>query len=141
MVIVGTIFCGTILYAIIVNGLDKNDLILMGGFVFFAIIFLVGLWKLIRKDSIEYINMNGWKFKLFKKVNKYCFILITGGVRAIEFLLIYLLLILFKWIQWTSEYAIQTIVIIIVLFILVMMIEGWIIYKKYRLSDQNISIN
>jgi hypothetical protein len=133
---VGTVACGIIFYGILTNTLNKSDNFIITAFSFFAIALLLGIWKLINKKSSEYIDINGWKYKLFLKVNKTQFILISGGINALGYIVIFFLLSFLGFISLT-EITVQFILLMIAMTIILTLISGYIEYKKYSLVDLN----
>jgi hypothetical protein len=128
--------CGLMLYGTLTNKFDNSSLSIIIGFSLFAGILLLGIWKLIKKKSSEYIDINGWKYKLFQKVNKYPFILITGGINMSGYIILMFCFFFFNVFSWTADdFSIQSILLIIVTLIILAVINGYIQYKKYSSID------
>jgi hypothetical protein len=132
----GGVACGLILYGMLANRLDNSNSSVIIGFFLFADILLLGIWKLIKKKSSECIDTNGWKYKLYKKVNKYQFILITGGINALGYIILMCFFFFFNTLSRTADnFTIQFILLIIATALILTVISGYIQYKKYNSID------
>jgi hypothetical protein len=131
----GGIVCVLILFGILTNTLDRSNAFIIAGFSLFAGIMLLGIWKLVNKKSSEYVDVNGWKYNLFRKVTKNQFILISGGIKALGYIIIMLLLFLFNLIPWTGSITAPFVLLIIAIAFILTMISGYFEYKKYSSID------
>jgi predicted MFS family arabinose efflux permease len=132
----GGIMCGSMLYSALTKKLDNSTIII--GFSLFAGILLLGIWKLIKKKSSEYIDINGWKYKLYKKANKYQFMLITGGINTLGYIILLFCFFFFNIFSWTADdFTIRFILLITTTVIILIVVSGYIQYKKYSSIDMD----
>jgi hypothetical protein len=126
-----------ILYGALSQTLHENSDFIIGGFLVSAMCLLFGIWKLLNKKSIEYVNIDGWKYKLFQKTNKWPFIFISGTIYVLEISFFLFLLYFFNFLSAESlkSLNIKEISLIIVFFFFMILVFGYRIYKKYNSID------
>jgi cadmium resistance protein CadD (predicted permease) len=132
LILGGGIFCCVLLYGVLTRTLDKNAWFVIGGFALFASALLLGLWKLIKGKSTDIVNLNGWKYKLFKKTTKSKFILIVGAINALCTTVICLLaLFVFRFLPLNSNDIFVLLIVFFCCVIFISLISGYITYQKY----------
>lgn len=84
-IVVFAAFLGLALFDILSGVRKVSDSTLIGGFVFFAACLIFYLWRLFaKKPQANYININGWEYRLFRKVSKWKFICINGFINSMR---------------------------------------------------------
>jgi hypothetical protein len=137
LIVVGSIGCAIILYTILTKTIEKSNLFVIAGFSLFAVFLLLGIWALINKKISEYVNINGWKYKLFRKVKKYQFILITGAIDATEFSIIIFLLYYFQKLSMHNAFQWKDLLVHVFCFLSITLLTGYRDYKKYSSIDMD----
>ncbi|MDR0559862.1 MAG: hypothetical protein LBG92_06800 [Prevotellaceae bacterium] len=100
-------------------------------FLFCALTFLLGLWKVLHKSPYEeYIYLKGWKYKLFVKVNKLLFIVLTGLAGAICSTAV-ITCTIYYFVGNKSFGNRSNILIIFLICLLFWLFDGYLAYKKY----------
>jgi hypothetical protein len=114
-----------------------NTMIIVG-FVFFGSGLLTGIWLFLKKKTSDVINVNGWQYKLFRKGNRFRFILISG-LYKLHIVAITLLVIWFTVIQPDGDTSFNEILWYIAgsLIILIVLTPflGYFEYKKFSSID------
>jgi hypothetical protein len=123
-------FCGILLYMILTGVKSPVNAPVIIGFIFFGTCLLIGIWQLLKKKTVDVVNLNGWQYRLFKKGKKFRFILISGFYK-LHFLPVVLFFIWFirpevsvNGILWYIACGLIILVILIPLF-------GYLEYKKF----------
>jgi hypothetical protein len=123
------------LYGILTKSLSNSIAFVTGWFMVFALVISFGIWRFIKKKSVEYVNMDGWKYKLFRRGKKYLFIWITGGLKALSACVSFSSLYFFGLLKMDSPLGIKEYAGIIVLYIIFAFMIGFAEHKKYKSID------
>lgn len=136
-IIISTVFIGFILYKILSGAESVSSGILIGGFIFFAVCFIFYLWQLFAKKSqARHININGWEYRLFQKVDKWKFICISGFVSSVRIGVIVAILLLSRLIK-NDMPPYQAILIVIGLCMISTIPYGYMNYKNCKSVDMD----
>jgi hypothetical protein len=137
LIIAGVVSCGVIIYGIFTQTWDKGNTVTMFVFASAAICLLFGLWVLLRKKGGEYININGWQYKLFQRVSKSQFILIFGGIEALKYVAILLCTFFFKIVPLRDGVTPRLVLWVIGAAIVIAVVFGYIQHKKFSSIDMD----
>ncbi|WP_277639511.1 hypothetical protein [Bacteroides graminisolvens] len=131
-IVVSTCLLGLILFEIVTGDKNMSDSILIVGLVFFAACLLFYLWRLFaKKPLVQYINMNGWEYRLFQKTSKWKFICVSGFVNAAKNNSIIVVLFLFNLIENDASYL-ELLLFILGINVISAIPWGYMTYKKYN---------
>lgn len=136
-IVVSTVFLAFISFDIFsdVRKLSDSDLII--GFIFFAVCLFFYLWRLfLKKPQTDYININGWEYRLFRRVSKWKFICISGGVSSMRSNIIIAVMFLSHLIK-NEMPPLQVVLIVVGLCVLIIVPYGYINYKTCASVDLN----
>ena len=135
LIVGGTIFCSLILYSIFTGAVSKSDHIILCGFIISVVFLLIGIWMFLKRKTTTAINENGWKYRVFQKVSKFQFVLITGLVKSVFLLFISLLYLVQK--LPLGVLSIKEIMFIVIFYIVVTLWMGYIELSKYKSVNAN----
>ncbi|WP_418544083.1 hypothetical protein [Parabacteroides goldsteinii] len=134
--VVSTSYCMLTLYGFIDNPVMKNDKNLIGGFLFFAILLIFSILGLIFKwGKIESINTDGIRYKLFRK-NIFLFLLYTGFIDASILMIIFVIVSSFANIVDFCHLDLKYILTFLLMYLILIMLESYSNFKKYKTLDQ-----
>ncbi|MDR0412235.1 MAG: hypothetical protein LBH61_00325 [Dysgonamonadaceae bacterium] len=137
LIVAGAVSCGVILYGIFTQTWDKGNTVTTFVFASAAICLLFGLWVLLRKKRIEYININGWQYKLFQSVSKGQFILIFGGISALKYVAVLLCTFFFKIVPLRDGVTPRLVLLVTGMSIVIAAVFGYIQHKKCSSVDMD----
>lgn len=136
-IIISMVFIGFILYNMLSGAERVSDGVLIGGFIFFAVCFIFYLWRLFAKKSqARHININGWEYRLFQKVDKWTFICISGFVSSVRIGVIVAILLLSRLIKNDMPPS-QVMLIVIGLCMISIIPYGYMNYKNCESVDMD----
>jgi hypothetical protein len=134
LVVAGSIFCAFFLYEILTGTTSKDDYSMMISFLLFGGILLFGIWRLltIKKEINGVINTNSKEYVMFKKGNKFKFILYTGLKKFFLYSIILFSLYFFGALKLEGGLTLWEFLLLIPMFVILILILGFIEYDKIR---------
>ncbi|GHT21750.1 hypothetical protein FACS189430_02350 [Bacteroidia bacterium] len=136
--IVSAAFCVLFLYEMLTGIISPQSGLAIGGFIFFACGLLIGIWQLLQKKTKRVVTLNGWKYKLFLRGNKFRFIVFAGISRMAASSLG---LVVFWFYFYPGEKSNEAILGFVgcglIAYIIFVMITGYWEYKKFS-SLENV---
>jgi hypothetical protein len=135
-IVVSLIFLGLVLSDILSGAENVSDDTIIVGVIFFVLLIFF-LWRLVvGRPQVEYININGWEYRLFQKAGKWKFICISGLVSAVRQFIIITILYLSNLIK-NEMSPVQVILIVIGLCAISFVPFGYMNYKNYASVDMD----
>jgi hypothetical protein len=130
----GILFCGMILYGILILSLPESDSSVIGFFVIGAALLLIGVWQLLgRKKATTVININGWQYNFFLKSNKYVFILLSGCRTTLLSMCVLIGLYFLDLLHLdATPFTWREIAFLAIFFIFLTILSGYVVYRKYK---------
>lgn len=140
-IVVSTAFLCMISFEMLSGTTKLSDANLIGGFVLFSICLIFYLWRLVAKKSqAHYININGWQYRLFRKVSKWQFICISGFLSSARIGVIVVVL-LFSSLIKNELSPWQAILITIALCVIATVPYGYMNYKIFTSVDMDSDVS
>lgn len=134
--VVSASYCILTLYGFIDNPIMKNDKNLIGGFLFFAILFVFSILGLFFKWSkIESINIDGIRYKLYRR-NIFIFLLYAGVIDASKLMIVFVIVSFFANIVDFSHLNLKYALTFSSIYLVLIILESYSNFRKYKTLDQ-----
>ncbi|MDR0619673.1 MAG: hypothetical protein LBG17_07240 [Bacteroidales bacterium] len=135
LVIAGSAFCAFFLYEILTGAVSKDDYSIITSFLLFGGILLFGIWRLltIKKNIKSVININSKEYRIFKKGDKFKFILYAGFKKFLTTTIILLSFYFFGVLKLPDESnLLEFLLVFLLVAIIYILVAGFIEYDKIR---------